>query len=112
MKVKVKKLLSDLLPSEIKKIEEYYDEELFNARNKDIVIQQKKWLKLACILLHDKMHMTAEECTLFLANWREIYRINSELSNAKEQEEYLQENIDRIFNGNYPEIFIEKLERI
>jgi hypothetical protein len=50
---------------------------------------------------------------LFLANWREMYRINTEMKTETEQTAYLAEEMARIFRkGGYPESFVDKLERI
>jgi hypothetical protein len=63
-------------------------------------------------VLHKNFGFGKKRCLLFLANWREMYRLNSELKNEAEQTEYLSGEIDKIFKGTYPTEFIDKLEDI
>lgn len=74
---------------------------------------QKHWLMMYCIVNHDYMGMTAEECLLSLANWREVYRQNSAIQSEEEQLRWLQGKMDEIFGeGNYPYEYIDKLEEM
>jgi hypothetical protein len=74
---------------------------------------QKRWLQFACIALHKNFGFGKKRCLLFLANWREMYRINSRLGSEAEQSEYLAGEIDKIFGkGGYPKEYIDKLEEI
>lgn len=109
----VKKTLDQLTLAEQRRLDNYYSDLLYEYRNKDIIIQQKKWLKYACILLTDKFDFTPEQCMLFLANWRDMYTVNTKFENEQEQGEYLKTQMDRIFGENgYPETFIKKLENL
>ena len=113
MNALVKKTLDQLTLAEQRRLNNYYSDLLYEHRNNDIIIQQKKWLKYACILLTDKFNFTPEQCMLFLANWRDMYIVNTKFENEQEQEEYLKTQMDRIFGENcYPEIFIKKLENL
>lgn len=72
---------------------------------------QKHWLMMYCIVNHDYMKMTAEECLLSLANWREVYRLNSKFEKEADQVAWLNGKMDEIFGeGNYPYQYIDKLE--
>ena len=113
MNVRLPKSFNNLPPSERELITEHYNEKLYEARNEDLVKQQKKWLKYACILLADFFNFTEEDLLLFLANWRSTYMTNSKFETEEEQSEYLSRELSRIFvNESYPEMFIEKLEKI
>ena len=74
---------------------------------------QKIWLKMACIVLHKNFGFGKDRCLLFLANWREIYRLNSRLEGKEEQEKFLAGEIESIFgNDGYPSEYIDKLEEM
>jgi hypothetical protein len=62
--------------------------------------------------LHKFFGFGKKRCLLFLANWREIYRINNTLKNEAEQTEFLSKEIDKIFKGCYPTEYIDKLEEM
>lgn len=74
---------------------------------------QKLWLQFACIVLHKNFGFGKKRCLLFLANWREMYRINSRIGSESEQTEYLAGEMEKIFGkGGYPTEYIDKLEEI
>lgn len=74
---------------------------------------QKIWLQMACIVLHNNFGFGKKRCLLFLANWREMYRLNSKLEGKAEQEEFLAGEIEKIFGkGGYPKEYIDKLEEM
>jgi hypothetical protein len=74
---------------------------------------QKIWLQFACIVLHNNFGFGKKRCLLFLANWREMYRINSRIGSEAEQLEYLAGEIEKIFGkGGYPKEYIDKLEEL
>ena len=66
---------------------------------------------MACIVLHNNFGFGKDRCLLFLANWREMYRLNSKIEGRAEQERFLAEGIDKIFGKDgYPKEYIDKLE--
>ena len=68
---------------------------------------------MAVIVGHDYLGWTTEQCYLFLANFREVYRINKKMGTDKEQEKWLNGKMDEIFGkGKYPEEYIDKLEEL
>ena len=74
---------------------------------------QKIWLQMACIVLHKNFGFGKKRCLLFLANWREMYRINSKIEGRTEQEEFLASEMEKIFRKEgYPKEYIDKLEEI
>ena len=74
---------------------------------------QKNWLMLSCIVLSTYMGKSAEECLLYLANFKEVYRINAKKKDDAEQQAWLNGKMDEIFGvGNYPYKYIDKLEDI
>lgn len=113
MKVRMPKSFLSLPQSEKEKINEVLTEEIENNVNQQMAKLQKLWLKFACIVLNRNFGFGKKRCLLFLANWREIYRINNTLKNEADQTEYLKTEIDRIFGKDgYPNGFIDKLEEM
>jgi hypothetical protein len=110
MKARMPKSFLSLPQSEKDKINEVLTEEVEKNVNKNMAQLQKIWLKYACIVLHNNFGFGKKRCLLFLANWREMYRINNQLKNEAEQTEYISREIDKIFKGMYPEQYIDKLE--
>ena len=112
MKVRMPKSFLSLPQHEKDIINRTLTDEVEKQVNKDMAKLQKLWLKFACIVLHKNFGFGKKRCLLFLANWREIYRINNNLKNEAEQTEYLSREIDKIFKGSYPTEYIEKLEEM
>ena len=112
MKARLPKSFLSLPQSEKEKINEVLTEEVERNVNQHMAELQKIWLQFACIVLHKNFGFGKKRCLLFLANWREMYRLNSKLKNEAEQTEYLSGEIDKIFKGAYPKEFIDKLEDI
>lgn len=92
-------------------INEAKTEEVEKEVNKNMAKLQKLWLQFACIVLHKNFGFDAEQAMLFLANWRQMYRINNGLKNEAEQTAYLAAEMNKIFGeGGYPYQYIDKLE--
>lgn len=109
MKAYMYKSWDRLPPSEKRKIAEVKQQEIYEDEAK----LQKIWLMLDCIVHYDYMGMSKEECLLHLANWREVYRLNSKLKTEEEQFAWLNAKMTEIFGeGGYPYEYIDKLEDI
>lgn len=94
-------------------IYEFIEEEAQRRVNQEQAQLQKIWLQLCCIVLNRAFRFGKKRLLLFLANWREMYRINSKINSAAEQREYLAGEMDRIFGkGGYPTEYIDKLENV
>lgn len=112
MKVRMPKSFVNLPSSEKEIINQVLTEEVEKEVNKNMAKLQKLWLQFACIVLHKNFGFGKKRCLLFLANWREMYRINNNLKNEAEQTEFLSVEIDKIFKGSYPTEYIDKLEEM
>ena len=111
MKVKLPKSWINLPQSEKDIINSVMSEEIEKEVNKNFAKLQKIWLQFACIVLHNNFGFGKERALLFLANWREAYRINNKLKGEAEQTEYLTAEMNKIFGvGGYPKEYIDKLE--
>ena len=113
MKVRIPKSFMSLPQSEKDKINEAMTEEVLKQVVHEQAELQKIWLKMACIVLHNSFGFGKNRCLLFLANWREMYRLNSKIEGKEEQKKFLAGDIDSIFGKDgYPEEYIDKLEEI
>ena len=113
MKVRLPKSFLDLPQSEKDKINEVLTEEVERRVNADFIKLQRVWLKFACIVLNKCFGFGERRAMLFLANWREMYRLNTTMKTEAEQTSYLEREMSRIFRKEgYPESFVDKLERI
>ena len=109
MKVKLPKSWDRLPPSEKKIIAEVKEQEI----NQYFAKLQKNWLMLSCIVLHKYFGFGRKRLLLYLANWREVYRLNSKNRSDEEQQAWLRGEMDKIFGkDNYPYKYIDKLEEM
>lgn len=109
MKVKVPKSWHSLPQREKEKIAEVKEQEI----NQHFAKLQKNWLMLSCIVLNKYFGFGRKRLLLYLANWREIYRLNARKNGDEAQQAWLKAEMDRIFGkGNYPYKYIDKLEEI
>lgn len=113
MKVRLPKSFTKLPPREKEIINEVMTEEVEKQVNHNQAELQKLWLQFACIVLHNNFGFGKKRLLLFLANWREMYRVNSKLGSKAEQTEYLAGEIEKIFGkGGYPKEYIDRLENM
>jgi hypothetical protein len=111
MKVRLPKSFIALPQSEKDIINEVMSKEVEDQVNKNMAKLQKLWLQFACIVLNKNFGFGKKRATLFLGNWKEMYRYNNKLKNEAEQTAFLQAEMDRIFGKEgYPTKYIDKLE--
>lgn len=72
-------------------------------------IIQKIWLQWACIVLHEAFGFGKDRCMMFLGNWKKMYRKNRTFKTDKEQMQYVEAKIKKIFKDDYPQDFIDSL---
>lgn len=109
MKARLPKSWDRLPPSEKKIIAEVKEQEI----NQYFAKCQKNWLMLSCIVLNRFFGFGRKRLLIYLANWREVYRLNSKIKTDEEQQAWLRGEMDRIFGkGNYPYEYIDKLEEM
>lgn len=113
MKSKPKEL-QYLKPSEIKRIEDYYDR-LYLSRYTDALerdgrIMLDLYMKMVCVTLYDKSGMSEEEIYLFLGHHRELFQDQVKKVRSGEQVDYLDKRMQEIFKTNgFPQGFFDKL---
>ena len=107
MKVRLPKSWEDLCPRDKKIIAEVKEQEI----NQYYAKLQKNWLMLSCIVLNRYFGLGRKRLLIYLANWKEIYRLNSKLGSDEAQQAWLRGEMDKIFGkDNYPYKYIDKLE--
>lgn len=113
MKARLPKSYKDLPQSEKDTINRVMTAKVQEEVDRYFVKLQKIWLQMACIVLSKNFDFDSEKCLLFLANWREMYRVNNSLKTEAEQTEYITAELDKVFGkGGYPTEFIAKLEEL
>lgn len=113
MKARLPKSWHSLSPNEKEIINQVMTEEVEKQVNHSQAELQKIWLQFACIVLHNNFGFGKDRCLLFLANWREMYRLNSKLANREAQDKFLETEMESIFGKDgYPKEYINKLEEM
>lgn len=113
MKLLGTKEFRQLTKAEQNRFIETYKDDVWNETNVNFAKLQKNWIILDCIVEHDYMKMDKEEILLHIANWYEVYRLNSKLPNEEAQVKWFNEKLTEIFGD--PEFiykYLDKLERI
>lgn len=108
MKVRLPKSWERLPESEKRLIAEVKEAEI----NQHFAQLQKNWLMLSCIVLSEAMGLSKDECLLYLANFRGVYKQNSQIATEEEQQAWLRGKMEEIFEGQYPYQYIDKLENM
>ena len=113
MKARLPKSWDRLPPREKEIINQVMTDEVVKQVCHEQAELQKIWLQFACIVLHRNFGFGKKRCLLFLANWREMYRLNSRIDGRKDQSEFLAGEMEKIFGkGGYPKEYIDKLEEM
>ena len=76
-------------------------------REEDLI--QKVWLQWACIVLHEAFGFGKLRCMIFLGSWKRMYRKNRTFKDDKEQQKFIEERMSKIFDGEYPQDFVNSL---
>lgn len=81
--------------------------------DKQLADTQEIWIKLCCILLHDRHDMDEEELLQFIAGWKRMYRRNARLKNKEEQTAWLDSELARCFPScNFPQFRIDEMKEM
>lgn len=106
MKARVPKSISDLKPSEIQKIEDFYRDQM----NKDMMIMLDIYLKMSCAVMHDAFGFGEKRLTAYLGNFRQLFRRHVKLVRAGNQIEVLDKQMRKIFRrSGYPDEFFRSM---
>ena len=113
MKVRLPKSFTRLPAREKEIINQVMTDEVVKQVVHEQAELQKIWLQMACMVLHNNFGFGKDRCLLFLANWREMYRLNSKIEGREDQAEFLASEMEKIFGkGGYPKEYIDKLEEL
>lgn len=98
---KEKDIINDVMSKEVDRLVNIEEAEM-----------QKIWIQLACIILHKNFNFSKDDCMMFVGGWKSTYRKNIRLGSKKEQEEWLKDEIEKIFDGEYPYEWVDTLEEL
>lgn len=113
MKVRLPKSWDQLSKRDKEIIEKVKTEEVIREVNHEEAELQKVWLQMACIVLNRCFGFGEKRLLLFLGTWREIYRFVGRLKTKADRDDYLKQEMSRIFRrGGYPYKYIDKLEDV
>lgn len=104
----------DRLPeSERKALTDFCAQTVTEQVNHDEATLQKRWIQLACIVLHNqKDKFDKERCMSFIAGWKRVYRTCERFETGEEIDEYLKREMESIFGKDgYPYEWVDSLER-
>lgn len=111
MNVRMRRSFLNLPEREKQIINEAMTEEVMKQLTHNMAEIQKVWLQLACIVLNKNFGYGKNRLLLFLANWKEMYRLNSEIDGTEARDKWLKDEMTKIFGeGGYPYAYIDKLE--
>ena len=109
MKARIPKSFLNLPQREKDAISELVEKQINETLDREEAELQKIWLSYACIILHDASGFGKDRCMMFLGNWRKMYRKNDRFKGKADQKQFLDEKIEQIFKGEYPQEFIDSL---
>jgi hypothetical protein len=104
----------DRLPAFEKKVIEDYCSQVVTERvNHEEAELQKRWLQLACIVLHSQKDPYGKmRCMAFLKDWKRAYNVLARYKTDDGATAYLKKEMDSIFGvDGYPYEWIDKLEK-
>lgn len=73
---------------------------------------QKRWLKMACIVNYEAWGHAEKRATIWLANWRRIYRQVAKCKTDEELLAMLEKRLAKVFPHGFPDEYLDSLERI
>lgn len=112
MKANIPKSWLSLPPKEKRIIEKLVEEEVRNAVDHEEAELQKRWLQLACIVLHRQKDAYGKmRCMAFLKGWKRVYKACEKFKSGPEIDEWLKSEMDSIFGADgYPAEWVDSLE--
>lgn len=112
MNCNIQKEISQLKPSEINKINEYYRKELEKDLAADLIEAQIVWIKLQVIGMH-MAGLDNDKIIEVLGTWRTMYRQNNRLDSKEDQAKFLDEKLEEIFKGSFDfDYYINSLKKV
>ena len=112
MKANIPKSWLSLPPKEKRIITELVEEEVRKGVDHEEAELQKRWLQLACIVLHKQKDSYGKmRCMAFLKAWKRVYKACEKFKSGAEIDEWLKSEMDSIFGvDGYPSGWVDSLE--
>ena len=112
MKANIPKSWLSLPEREKKAISKMVEEEINKTIDHEEAELQKRWLQLACIVLHrQKDPFGKTRCLAFLNGFKRIYKKCKRFKSDNEIKEWIDKELELIFGiGGYPSEWVDDLE--
>lgn len=112
MKANVPKSWLSLPGKEKKLISGLIEKEINAAVDHEEALLQKRWLQLACIVLHRQKDAYGKmRCMAFLNGWKRVYKTCEKFKTDAEMKAWLKAEMDSIFGvDGYPSEWVDSLE--
>lgn len=112
MKANLPKSWLQLPPNEKRIIEKLVEEEVRKTVDHEEAILQKRWLQLACIVLHRQKDPYGKmRCMTFLNGFKRVYRKCKNFTSNEDIDAFLKKEMEPIFGvDGYPAEWVDSLE--
>lgn len=105
----IQKTIDSLKPSDKKAIDEMY----FARWDKELVIAQFNWIRMAICCMSNNPKITTEDMLCWLGAFKRMYQLNSRFETQEQLDEYLKKRMDEIFGEcGFPDDFMRDFEKI
>jgi hypothetical protein len=85
----------------------------YEIADKQLADTQEVWIKMLCIMLHDRHNMDEMELLQVIADWKHMYRRNARLKNKEEQDAWLDSGLARCFpETGFPQFRIDEMKEM
>lgn len=113
MKARIPKSYENLPKHEKEAIGKVVEDEINRILNEEEVTLFTQYTKMMCIVLHDYIPDAFGEkrLTRVIANFRMLHRKFRKIKTAKEVNEALDKEMERIFPSGFPQEYVENLQR-
>ena len=82
----------------------------YDIADKESAETQEIWIKLCCILLHDRHEFDELELLQFIAGWKMMYRRNERCEDKEAQTAWLEKEMQRCFPSGFPQMRIDDMK--
>ena len=90
------------------KINNYCTEKLIEEVDRQFDVIEERFLKYACIVLHETRGFDRDECMRFLASWKTLGRRMLKYETGEEQDKWINARLGEFF-PEFPEEWVRKM---
>ena len=112
MRCNIPKDVTDMSPSQRRRIAKYYTQQAYNLADKEHERVQEVMIKGNCSMLARVFGFTEEQLLAYVAEWKRFYRRLERLKTQEEQDSWLDEQMKECFpTCGFPQFRIDELKR-